>query len=474
MNRIFAMILFCICILATFAGCDPAQIDNTPPAFSHSGNDTSGTHDFSDTEMSDTDTSPSNETSQDTDIPTPPDNNEEPLFTYNVYQISPDARSYYSEREYALYCKAVDSILSHNGVVEGFESEDEFMKIWSFLLSEFVPVRSIIQTYAVSNEPFSYKNGTATLKFIADEATCKENYEVFEDRMNEALSLIKEDDNDWERIAKLYLYVSDHMVYGSCYTTYGVNADLHNAIMYKIGECAEYALYLNLLANQIGFETIVGRSLGKNGFEGADHAWSMIKVEGQWYHFDACWQAPLLKDNMDYFAFSTQDRYDSLANNNAWGYVGEPEMFNQHYYTNERTELPYCENGMNGDTRAQLYLPVIDEYLKGLANEIPEDMIESYIDSALAEIRDAVADGATVGIVFEIKNGTMNAAVQDLILTYSPQDLQDYPELEYGADRCMLTSVVLKHIDQSDLKSMLYFIINEDIVIDQSVKLIVL
>ena len=52
-------------------------------------------------------------------------------------------------------------------------------------------------------------------------------------------------------------------------------------------------------------------------------------------------------------------------------------------------------------------------------------MIESYIDSALAEIRDAVADGATVGIVFEIKNGTMNAAVQDLILTYSPQDLQD-------------------------------------------------
>lgn len=178
------MILFCICILATFAGCDPAQIDNTPPAFSHSGNDTSGTHDFLDTEMSDTDTSPSNETSQDTDIPIPPDNNEEPLFTYNVYQISPDARSYYSEREYALYCKAVDSILSHNGVVEGFESEDEFMKIWSFLLSEFVPVRSIIQTYAVSNEPFSYKNGTATLKFIADEATCKENYEVFEDRMN--------------------------------------------------------------------------------------------------------------------------------------------------------------------------------------------------------------------------------------------------------------------------------------------------
>lgn len=471
MNRIFAMILSLVCILLGVTGCYNMQTDN--PEYLQSGEITSSGVDFFDTEMPDTSTSSSDETPQDTDIPIPPDNNEDPLFTYNVYQISPDARSYYSERDYALYCKTVDSILSHNGVVYGFASEDEFWRIWSLLASEFIPFRAMLQTYLDTNEPWVYDNGTVTLRFKTDKVTCDEIYATFENRMNEALSLIKEYDSDWERIAKLYLYVSDHMVYGSCYTTYGVKADLHNAIMYKIGECAEYAVYLNLLADQIGFETIVGRSLGKNGFEGADHAWSMIKVEGQWYHFDACWQAPLLKNAMDYFAFSTQERYDSLANNNAWGYVGELEMFHQHNYTNERTELPYCETGMGSDTRAQLYLSVIDEYLKELADEIPDDMIESYIDSALAEVQKAIADGANVGIMFEIKNGTLNAAVQNLILTYSPQDLQDYPELEYGADRCMLTSVVLKHIDQADLKAMLYFIINEDIVIAPSVKLII-
>lgn len=471
MKRISLMILSLILIFASVTGCNSAQIDNTPntsdpsqmSSCPSSGYESQGSE-------------PTQETFQPTTstIPDPPPADLEPLFQYNPYMISADAQSYYTEREYSLYCKMIDSILSYNGVVEGFASEDEAGKLWHFLLSEFVPVRSLIQTYVDSSEPFLYENGTLILKFKANEVICEENYRSFEKIMNEALSLIQENDSPWQRIAKLYLYVSEHMVYGSPYQTYGVHTDLYNCIIYKMGECAVYACYLNMLANQIGFETILARSLGKDGFEGADHAWSMICVEGKWYHFDACWQSPLLKDNMDYFAFSTQDRYDSLANNNAWGYVGEPEMFNQHYYTNERTELPYCENGMNGDTRAQLYLSVIDEYLKGLANEIPEDMIESYIDSALAEIRDAVADGATVGIVFEIKNGTMNAAVQDLILTYSPQDLQDYPELEYGADRCMLTSVVLKHIDQSDLKSMLYFIINEDIVIDQSVKLIVL
>lgn len=480
MNRIFAMILSLVLILLGVIGCHTAQTDNISdnPKFSQSDDVTSSSDDFSDIEMPDQNTSPSDETTQNNssaDAPELPDNNEEPIFTYNVYWISADARSYYSERDYTLYCRTIDSILSHNGVVEGFASEDEFGRIWHLLGSEFIPFREILQTYNDTNEPFLYDNGTATLKFKGDRVACDEIYSAFENRMNEALSLIKEDDGEWERIAKLFLYVSEHMVYGDCYTTYGVNHDLYNAIKYKLGMCTEYAQYLNMLANQIGFETVLARSLGKDGFEGADHAWSMIRIGGQWYHFDACWQAPLLAhDNMDYFAFSTQDRYESLASNNSWGIVGELEMFNQHYYSNKRTELPRCESGISTNMRTQLYLSVIDDYLKDLANEIPDDMIENYIDCAIDKVQESLANGDTVGIKFEIKNGTLNAAVKALILNYSPEDLQNYPELEYDADRCTITSIILKHIDQSDLRSMLFFIIKEDIVIDQSVELILL
>lgn len=369
----------------------------------------------------------------------------------------------------------IDSILSYNGVVEGLASEDEAWKLWSFLLSEFVPVRSLIQTYADSSEPFLYVNGTLTLKFKANEVTCEENYRSFEKIMNEALSLIQEDDSDWQRIAKLYLYVSEHMVYGSPYQTYGVHPDLYNCIIYKMGECSEYACYLNMLANQIGFETILARSLGKDGFEWADHAWSMICVDGQWFHFDTCWQSQLLRhDTLDYFAFNTQDRYDSLANNNPLGIAGEVEMFNQHKYTNKRSELPHCETGISEDQRLKLYSSVIDDYRAGISKDIPDDMFELYIDSAIEKVWDSLANGETVGIKFEIKNGTLNAAVKKLILTYSPEDLENYPELENDADRCTVLSVVLMHIDQSDLRSMLFFIIKEDIVIAQSVELILL
>lgn len=472
MKRISLMILSLILIFASVTGCNSTQIDNTPNApdssqisiCPSSGYESQGSEPTQESSLPTTST-----------VPDPPPADSEPLFQYDPYMISSDAQSYYTEREYSLYCKMIDSILSYNGVVEGLASEDEAWKLWSFLLSEFVPVRSLIQTYADSSEPFLYENGTLTLKFKANEVTCEENYRSFEKIMNEALSLIQEDDSDWQRIAKLYLYVSEHMVYGSPYQTYGVHPDLYNCIIYKMGECSEYACYLNMLANQIGFETILACSLGKDGFEWADHAWSMICIEGKWYHFDACWQAPLLEhDHLDYFAFNTQDRYDSLANNNAWGIVGEVEMFNQHYYTNERTELPYCQSGIDSDTRAQLYRSVIDEYLQGLENAIPDDMIENYIDRAIDKVQESLANGDTVGIKFEIKNGTLNAAVKALILNYSPQDLQNYPELEYDADRCTIPSVVLKHIDQSDLKSMLYFIIKEDIVVDRSVELILL
>ena len=286
---------------------------------------------------------------------------EEPIFVYDRYMITADGRNYLTEREYELYKKMIDSIIAHDGVVEGFASYDEFFKVWGFMLSEFVPARNMVKTYLNAEDPFTYNEGTATLVFVADKETCDSNYAAFEDIMNEALSQIRERDSDWERLAKIYLYVSQNMTYGSPYEAYGVYGDFYDCIVYKMGMCADYAYYLNMLANQIGFETIDGRSLGKDGFEGADHAWSMIYVDNQWYHFDACWQASSFPmDTMMYFAFSTEERYTSLSNNSFWGEPGELEMFDQDDYTYERGELPYCEIGMCEDERVRLYHAVME------------------------------------------------------------------------------------------------------------------
>lgn len=469
MKRIVVIVLTLVMLFACLTGCGSGPTNDAAQSL-ETGYATQGT------EPSPESTTPENgQKDPSQEEPDSPADNEEPLFTYDKYMVTADARDAMSEREYMLYCQAIDSILTHDGVVTRFESYSEFSRVWAFLLREFVPARVMIQTYLQSDEPFLYEDGTATFKFVGDKETCDQNYAKFEKIMNEALALIQEDDSDWERIAKLYLYVSNHMTYGSPYTSYGVNVDLYNCIIYKVGMCAEYAYYLNMLANQIGFETIPGKSLGKDGFEGADHCWSMIRVDGQWYHFDACWQASLLyHESMDYFAFDTQKRYESLATNSMWGQRGEVDMFYQHDYTYERTELPNCEYAMSEKERTELYFAVIDEYIQSLSRDVPDDMITNYIDAAMMKVLEDITNGATVGIKFEIKNGTTNGTVKNLILNYSPQDLEDYPMIGYDHERCNLEFVLLKHIDQTDLKSILYFIIEEDAVIGQSVELVVL
>ncbi len=448
MKKLSAITIFIIIIFIVLTGCQNGQADSTSEesAIIHSGDDSQQGE-----ESSSGDSSQDDSQGASSEDSMPPDNNEEPLFTYNKYMITADAREYYSDEDYALYCKMVDSILAHDGVMEGFESEEQFDRIWGFLLSEFVPARSIVHSYISSNEPYVYENGTATLSFVGDKETCDENYRVFEAIINEALSLIKEDDSDWERIAKLYLYVTEHMDYGNPYEVYGVKADLYNCIKYKLGMCASYTFYLNMLANQIGFETIDGTSLGKDGFENADHAWSMIRVEGQWYHFDACWEASLLShESMEYFAFSTEDRYYSLSHNSFSGEPGEVEMFRQHDYTYERSELPLCESGMDENERSRLYYAVIGEYINGVTNDIPEDMLQNLIDAAINEVADGIANGAELGVKFEIKEGMLNSHAADVIMKYSPQNLQDYPELENGGEKCTVSSVLLGKASDSE------------------------
>lgn len=470
MKRLLACLILCTALFPLLSGCGFGYEtgDSHSSEAPQSGNESTIPTDSTER---DSRPLPYDSTSEEGKTEFPSD---EPLFRYDKYRISADAREYLTDREYVLYCSMVDSILAYDGTVSGFSSYDEYTKVREVLFSEFLPVRCMIQSYLTSDEPFYYENGTAIFRFIGDEESCAASYAALENIMNEALSLIKTEDSDWERIAKLYLYVSEHMVYGNPYETYGKHYDLYNAIIYQIGVCADYAYYLNMLAEQIGFETVIGRSLGKDGFENADHAWSMIRIEGQWYHFDACWQASRPTcEGMDYFAFSTPVRYDSLANNSPWGIRGEVELFRQAEYGNHREELPYCESDMSANERSKLYHSVFDEYRRILADEVPEYMIEKYVGEILAKAENALDSESDVWIRFAIKNKTMNSAVTDLILNYSPQDLSDYPELEYGADLCTLRSVTLKHVDLSDPKFMLYSLIRDDIVIDRTVELII-
>lgn len=83
------------------------------------------------------------------------------------------------------------------------------------MLSEFVPARNMVKTYLNAEEPFIYSDETAPLLFVGDKETCDRNYAAFEDIMNEALSLIRADDTEWEYVVSMFL-ISLFITYHFC------------------------------------------------------------------------------------------------------------------------------------------------------------------------------------------------------------------------------------------------------------------
>lgn len=478
MKRMLAVLFSLVLTVSLLSGCNLSQNGEGPPTVSGSifltesntekTTDSGHTTDRTDkkTETVSTDATQGGST----DIVDPP-NDETPLYQYDKYKISADGEEYLSDREYQLYCHMIDSILSYDGIIEGFASYEEFDKMINFFFSEFIPAHGILQTLYHSDTPFSYENGTATLKFVGDRETCAQNYAVFEEIINEALALIKEDDSEWERIAKLYLFVSDHMDYGNPYDVLGINAHMYTEIIYELGVCGSYARYLCFLADQAGFETIRAVSLEKNGYGWADHAWSMIRVEGKWYHFDACWQPTSLpRESLQWFAFDTEKRSFSLAHNNSQGIVGDVEMFYQRAYPPyRRTELPTCTEGLSEGERIRLYQSIIDEYNAGISYDIKEPLIDAYIDRVFAPFE--TSNIPEICVVFRPKPGTGNLQLKEFLRLISPRDYENYESLPDN-EICTEQLVYLKHADQTRLKEIMRMVILSGIALQKTVTLI--
>ncbi len=288
---------------------------------------------------------------------------EEPLFRYDPHRISADAREALTDREYGLYCRIVDSILAHDDAVDGFESAEDYKKVWNTLFREFVPFLQLCDPVL----GWGPENDTVTLPYKADRESCDRRYARFENAINEALSTIKKGDGDRERIAKLYLYVADRMTYGNDLPEAYWNdfpernakngAELYDHIVCLRGVCEDYARFLNLLAVQIGLEAKFAESSGSITYE---HAWSLIRMEGEWYHFDPCWQQTSPPFKMEYFAIGTAARFSTLKD--ALG--DKVEIFARNNWSRATEDIPECGTDMDQWERQNLYRQVIDDCRK--------------------------------------------------------------------------------------------------------------
>lgn len=90
-------------------------------------------------------------------------------------------------------------------------------------------------------------------------------------------------------------------------------------------------------------------------------------------------------------------------------------------------------------------------------------MIIVYTENAYKEVEYALEKGLAVKIICEVKQGTPNSAVYDFILTYSPEDLEQYPDIINNSEPCETHYIELNHIDREDLKTCMVSAIKSDI-----------
>ncbi len=102
----------------------------------------------------------------------------------------------------------------------------------------------------------------------------------------------------YERERLIYSRLINHVTYTisndrSIYTMYG-------ALVNQKAVCDGYAHALQYLLYRAGIPCI--RVTGNSKGEG--HAWNMVKLSDKWYHVDATWDDPIIKDVNDFAGYS--------------------------------------------------------------------------------------------------------------------------------------------------------------------------
>ncbi len=202
-----------------------------------------------------------------------------------------------------LYQKCVDAIVAYEPSVSGFASFEDFEKVWQVLWIAFYPSSALlIQSFSDNETPYVFEGDTVTFHFKhSDKASHDRAYNAFADVINGGLALIRSDDDDWMRLARLFRYAHTSMDYRTDFGT------MYEHVTGHMGVCADYADYFALLARNAGFDAMVCIETGFTTELG--HAWTLVEVGGVWYHFDSCWGM------VSEFGMSTETRLTSIWSN---------------------------------------------------------------------------------------------------------------------------------------------------------------
>ncbi|MBU9723198.1 MULTISPECIES: transglutaminase domain-containing protein [Bacillaceae] len=139
-----------------------------------------------------------------------------------------------------------------------------------------------------------WTNGTLEFNYKYSRESISEAVTVLENKVSQIIEqAIKPGMSDLEKILALHDYIVLNTTYDydnylngtipdESYTSYG-------ALILGTAVCDGYTKALNLLLREAGIETryVTGKGNGE------PHAWSLVQLDGEWFHIDATWNDPV-------------------------------------------------------------------------------------------------------------------------------------------------------------------------------------
>lgn len=170
----------------------------------------------------------------------------------------------------------VDAVLDHRETVT--MPKASVTPAVSCLYAEF-PLSVLLRDYTVDES-----GTTVMLRYAYEQEEHTARVQAFEQRVEAVIrSQVKARYNECERALALYRWTAQNIAYLE-----GDNVTPYHALMDGVGICQSYDGVYRFLLLQVGVDALSGSAFLPDN---AVHAWSMVSLNGAWYHMDPTFES---------------------------------------------------------------------------------------------------------------------------------------------------------------------------------------
>ncbi|MCR5485015.1 MAG: hypothetical protein K6F09_05420 [Clostridiales bacterium] len=175
-------------------------------------------------------------------------------------------------------------------------------------------------------------------KYWASEKEIPDMQKNVDEAADKFLSGVDKNASDYDKALAVYEYVIDNTKYD--YTTYEKEDEdddtrrsrsLYGVFADKNAVCAGYAKAAQYLLEKLGIQSvyIIGGEIKSDG----NHAWLLVKLDGEYYYMDPTWGDPSNKDGEQKYNI----RHEYFCMN-------EEELLRKHVFNESTISVPECKS----------------------------------------------------------------------------------------------------------------------------------